>query len=142
MVFFLHGKEKKKEEGKTKRKTALKPLDDEKREGEVVRSKKPVPLVIIPQLLVQGLVSFERSDHEEKMVFSLLEEGSDRLWPARWQREQLWSRAVAAARTGLPQPRASFLIGNVGCSDKNTDSCWKSVFLLENKLGWMKAQGF
>lgn len=29
-----------------------------------------MPLVIILQLLVQGLVSFERSDHWEKVVFS------------------------------------------------------------------------
>lgn len=41
---------------------------------------------------------------------------------------------------GAAEP--SFLIEEVGCFHKNVDSCWKSVFLLENKLVWMKTQGF
>lgn len=63
MVFFLHWKEKKKEGGgkKTKIKSWMKPLDDEKHEGEL-RSKKPMPLLSTLQLLVRGLVWSEGSD--------------------------------------------------------------------------------
>lgn len=46
---------------KTKIKSWMKPLDDEKHEGEL-RSKKPMPLLITLQLLVQGLVWSEGSD--------------------------------------------------------------------------------
>lgn len=62
---FLPPVEREKERGgrRQKEKAVIKPLDDEKYEGEVVRNKKPVPLLIILQLLVQGLISFEGSDH-------------------------------------------------------------------------------
>lgn len=64
-MWFLPPLEREKEKGggRQKEKAVIKPLIDEKYEGEVVRTKKAVPLLIILQLLVQGLISFEGSAH-------------------------------------------------------------------------------